>query len=540
MGSGSFRSVSPLRRRSQPPSALPQVHRFRACCSDRAANRARRWPLVESKSPVPTAAGQCISCPDFPCRWPCHRAPGAGGPAYLTLSVEPRNFPSPRPPRARGRRTLRWVADTITRAGESEGGVEAKWNVGVGGAMKPAMGRGAGPPDPDSSTRGRVVGRGVPLATQPSTRRCPTAPHHLHPVSTTLKPVPLPTRRVHSSSVAGAITPLLVPSDYRRYLTIIMAPVLRPTTLVAGLLLAAVSAVVTCAAGEYMTDSSSRSDPLKVALPLKTKPGRQGRIVGGRRVDRFDPSTGVQFIAKLFTRTKNGYGFYCGGTVVSDHPHVLTRAGCHPQVGDLVLLGGARLFTGLRAKVQAVAIHPSYDERGDLADLAVLTLHQIPTWKLRREEILPAQLNQRWDNPHGLYLTGFGATDKAARSAGSLQLKRGYQPVASWPTCYKITDLVQVPGLPHHGLPINEDAQVCLQGSNRSGALCERDVGGPMFRVENRLIREKGRLVEARVYVLYAISSYWIATETERCPQGKPNVGTKVAFYYKWIHSHMK
>ncbi|GAB0494710.1 hypothetical protein MMPV_009765 [Pyropia vietnamensis] len=314
-----------------------------------------------------------------------------------------------------------------------------------------------------------------------------------------------------------------------------MAPLLRSTALVAGLLLVATAAVAASTAGEFVAESSSRSDPLKAVLPT-----RRGRIVGGRRVDRFDPSTGVHFIAKLFTKTKNGYGFYCGGTVVSDHPHVLTRAGCHPQVDDLVLLGGARLFNGLEARVQAVAVHPQYDSRGDQADVAVLTLEKISTWKLRRAQILPVKLNKDWDNPRGFYLTGYGATDKAARSAASLQLKRGYQPVASWRTCRKITDAISVPGLPHNGLPVNEKAQVCLQGNSHSGALCERDVGGPMFRVQNRQIRENGRLVSVREYELYAISSYWIATVEERCPQGMPNIGTKVAYYYKWIQKQMK
>lgn len=317
-----------------------------------------------------------------------------------------------------------------------------------------------------------------------------------------------------------------------------MAPLVRPTTLVTGLLLAAAAAVAASAVAENVAVSSSRNEPLKATPPPAAKSGRRrGRIVGGRRVDDFDQSTGVHFIAKLFT--PDG-GFYCGGTVVSDYPHVLTRAGCEPRVGDLVRLGGARLFDGLVTRVRAVAIHPSYSPVGDVADVAVLTLDKVKPWKLRGAGVLPATLNKKWDNPHGLYLTGYGATDKAARSAGSLLLKRGYQPVAPWWRCRQVTNAIRVPGRPRVGLPTNRAAQVCLWGSSRSGALCERDVGGPMFRVKNRLLHHNGQPKTVRVYELYAISSYWIATVKERCPQGMPNIGSKVAYYHKWIQNQMK
>ncbi|KAK1862531.1 hypothetical protein I4F81_005099 [Pyropia yezoensis] len=313
-----------------------------------------------------------------------------------------------------------------------------------------------------------------------------------------------------------------------------MARLIRPTTLVTSLLLVAATAVAaSTTSAENVAVSSSRDHPLK-ATPA---PGRRGRIVGGRPVDDLDESTGVHFIAKLFTRDD---GFYCGGTVVSDYPHVLTRAGCSPQVGDIVRLGGARLFDGLVTRVRAVAVHHKYNPVGDVADVAVLTLEKVKPWKLRRAGVLPATLNKKWDNPHGLYLTGYGATDKAAQSAGSLQLKRGYLPVASWTHCRKITDAIRVPGLSRVGLPINPNAQVCLWGSNRSGALCERDVGGPMFRVKNRKINHNGQTETVRVYELYAISSFWIATTNERCPQGMPNIGSKVAEYYYWIQGQMK
>lgn len=325
-----------------------------------------------------------------------------------------------------------------------------------------------------------------------------------------------------------------------RHVLINMAHSLRSTIIAAGLLLAA-AAVASSAAGENTAVSSSRNGPLKGKAP--TSPvkggGRRGRIVGGRRVDDYDPSTGVHFIAKLFT--PDGNGFYCGGSLISEHPHVLTRAGCNPQVGDVVRLGGARLYDGVVTRVRAKAIHPRYNPVGDVADVAVLTLERIKPWEMRLWRLAPVTLNKKWDRPHGFYLTGYGATDKKARSAGSLQLKRGYQPVAPWWRCRRITRDIRVPGRTRIGLPINQAAQVCLWGSNRSGALCDRDVGGPMFRVKAKYVRaDKGRFVKVHVYIQYAISSYWIATPEQRCPQGMPNIGSRVSYYYGWIQRQMK
>lgn len=127
------------------------------------------------------------------------------------------------------------------------------------------------------------------------------------------------------------------------------------------------------------------------------------------------------------------------------------------------------------------------------------------------------------------------ATDNAAQNAGSLQLKRGYQPLRSWRMCREIMDSVRM--LDGMALPINESAQVCTNyKSLRSGALCERDVGGGMFRVDDKWVNG----IQVREYTLYAVSSYWIGTRSAVCPQGYPNVGTKLSFYADWIRQAMK
>jgi len=303
-----------------------------------------------------------------------------------------------------------------------------------------------------------------------------------------------------------------------------MARMTRPTTLIAALLLIAAS--FTAVTAVNTVESSDRKSPLAAKAPRR----RKGRIVGGSEVDDFDADTGVHFIAKLFLPDANG--FYCSGSVISKTGHVLTRAGCEPRVNDFVRLGGAHLYGGVQARVAKVSIHYQYDPAGDVADVAVLKLKGVSESQLRRAGIVPVFLNRVWDNPHGMYFTGYGATDAAALSAGSLTLKRAYLPVAPWWNCRRITDKIRVPGLPGLGLPISPAAQVCLRGDDGAGALCERDPGGPMYRVDTH--------GGVKFYTLYAVSSYWIGLGPgNRCPRAMPNVGSKVAFYYSWIMNQM-
>ncbi|GAB0492679.1 hypothetical protein MMPV_003947 [Pyropia vietnamensis] len=274
--------------------------------------------------------------------------------------------------------------------------------------------------------------------------------------------------------------------------------------------------------------SGGRNSPLAATPP----PRRQGRIVGGRTMTDLDPETGEQFLAKIFT--PDGAGFYCGGSLVS-RSHVLTRAGCNVFPGDVVRVGGAKLWDGLWYRVQKVTNHPAYNPAGDINDIAVLQLQPKSEAEMLRAGVVPVKMNQEFGNPHGFYVTGFGATDAAAATAGSLQLKRGYQPLRPWSKCREITNAVRLSdGSP---LPVFEAAQVCTNyGSHWSGALCERDVGGGMFRADDVWVNG----VRIKEYTLYAVSSYWIGTRTQICPQGYPNVGTKVAFYKDWIASAMR
>ncbi|GAB0490942.1 hypothetical protein MMPV_002183 [Pyropia vietnamensis] len=298
--------------------------------------------------------------------------------------------------------------------------------------------------------------------------------------------------------------------------------------------LAATAAAVAVAVAATAVNAQGRTDLVvedsNRGKPLAVSRGRRGRIVGGREVTELDRDNGAEFMSTLYTRSG---GMYCGAVLIS-FGHVLTRAGCNVQVGDIVRVGGVRLFQGVRLTVTKVTNHPQYDPNGDLNDIAVLKVTGATEATMVRAGAVPIKLVSKLGNPHGFYITGYGAVDKQSRTAGSLQLKRGYQPLKKWSTCKEILRFVRLAD--GRALPIDEKKQLCTNyQSTRSGALCDRDVGGPMYRSYYQLVNGKW----LKFFELYGISSYWIGTTSERCPQGLPNVGTSVPFYYNWIRANM-
>lgn len=169
---------------------------------------------------------------------------------------------------------------------------------------------------------------------------------------------------------------------------------------------AAVGVASMSSAAEVLTaHSGDRTTALVVPPP---PPTRRGRIVGGRAVSDVDPDTGSQFFMR------DGKGFFRGGSLVS-FSHILTRAGCHVQPGDVVRVGGAKLLDGLTFKVGKVTPHPGYNPDGDVHDIAVVTLADPPSEAAAvRTGVVPVAMNREFGRPHGFYVTGFGATDGAA------------------------------------------------------------------------------------------------------------------------------
>lgn len=260
------------------------------------------------------------------------------------------------------------------------------------------------------------------------------------------------------------------------------------------------------------------------------RPKRRARLVGGRVVSDKDAKTGAVFFTKIFT--PDGNGFYCAGSLVGPG-HVLTGAGCGVQVGDLLRVGGADLFSGLEVRVAAVAVHPKYAVLGDLYDVAVLSIADPPSEATYLAAgVVPVRMNGwKWGEgadaprPGAFEVAGFGAVSADAVAAGSLGLKVGTQPLSPWAACKAFTDRVPIPVAPATQVCTNVDAAASV-------TLCERDMGGPLFKVYS--------YGGANVYQLFGVASYWLReAEGAVCPKGLPNVYTRVEAVREWVWSVM-
>lgn len=298
-------------------------------------------------------------------------------------------------------------------------------------------------------------------------------------------------------------------------------------TLLAATAVAAGSAAVPAAAEALSLGNASRAHAVDVSAG---RAARRARLVGGRVVSDADAKTGAVFFTKFFTPDGNGY--YCGGSLVGPG-HVLTRAGCGVEVGDLVRVGGADLFSGVEVRVAAVTTHPHYAALGHLYDVAVVTIAEPPSEQTYLAAgVVPVRLNGwRWTEeadsprPRDFLVAGFGAVSADAAAAGSVSLKVGTQPLTPWATCTAYTERVPIPVAPA--------AQVCTNvGAAASVTLCERDMGGPLFKVY-----EYGG---TNVYQLFGVASYWLQEVGGlACVKGLPNVYTRVEAVREWVWSVM-
>lgn len=195
-----------------------------------------------------------------------------------------------------------------------------------------------------------------------------------------------------------------------------------------------------------------------------------------------DAKTGAAFFTKFFT--PDGSGYYCGGSLVGAR-HVLTRAGCGVEVWETCSASAARTcFPGVEVKVAGVTTHPHYAAVGDVYDVAVVTIADASSEQTYLVAgVVPARMNGwRWTEgagsprPTEFLVAGYGAVSADAAATGSMSLKVGTQPLTPWATCAAFTG--RVPN------PVAPAAQVCTNvGAAASVTLCERDMGGPLFKV---------------------------------------------------------
>ncbi|KAJ8704767.1 hypothetical protein PYW08_012087 [Mythimna loreyi] len=214
------------------------------------------------------------------------------------------------------------------------------------------------------------------------------------------------------------------------------------------------------------------------AARIRQREARQmsSRIIGGMPSQSGDNP----YLAGLLITLTTGQMSVCSGTLLSSKK-VLTAGRCwndgYSQGRSVqVVLGSTQLFYGSRYSVTGISVHPGFNAKKMINDLAMLTLSWGVTYS---RYIQPALLPPRGVNSTfkgvSARVSGFGKTsDWSSVGPETVQNAVSVAVIGTdwWDCWYK---------LPQR--PYNDDKLICTSGDNGWGA-CGGDLGGPLV-IEN-------------------------------------------------------
>ncbi|KAJ8704765.1 hypothetical protein PYW08_012085 [Mythimna loreyi] len=200
------------------------------------------------------------------------------------------------------------------------------------------------------------------------------------------------------------------------------------------------------------------------------------RIIGGMPSEWGDNP----YLAGLLITLTTGQMSVCSGTLLTSKK-VLTAAQCwydgYSQGRNVeVVLDSLKLFTGYRRPVTGISVHPGFDPRKMINDLAMLTLRwEVSFYKDVHPALLPPRgLNSTFQGMSAR-VSGFGKTSNWSPIGPDTVQNAVNVPVSgnTWWDCYY--------RLPQR--PYSYDKLICTSGDNGWGA-CGGDLGGPLV-IEN-------------------------------------------------------
>jgi secreted trypsin-like serine protease len=207
---------------------------------------------------------------------------------------------------------------------------------------------------------------------------------------------------------------------------------------------------------------------------------------------------------------------FCGGTLLSEQ-YVLTAAGCLQSrqasnvvvlVGDVDYTTGAETPTAAVYEVSAFIVHPNFDPKTRLNDIALIKLAKPVTFNAGvRAALLPSTIqlstNQLFTNSKA-ELTGWGATSMGGPD--STKLQKTQTTVIPNTVCAQSYGNIQ-------------NSQICT--FTRGTGSCSNDTGGPLT-----------VKIQQQTFVVGVVSY------AKGCASSSPEVNTRVTSYVLWIKSN--
>lgn len=250
--------------------------------------------------------------------------------------------------------------------------------------------------------------------------------------------------------------------------------------------------------------------------------GRSTRIVNGLFFAEALAS-GSRFVVKFFYDDEAN--FYCGGSLIG-YPYVLTSAHCGIVEGDNVRVGGRQIRSGYKATVEQVIIHPNFNRKTLVSDIAIVKLSGLEDKRVLLDNgVEAARINRNRKYPRDgdrFLVSGHGSKNENGKGVAE-ELLSTRQTVHEHKKC--VQEITQG--------ELKHDKTYLCAGDGARSTSCVGDSGTALWRYVVKT-NKKGK-VRARYFEIIGVVSFGEVTDESLCPRGPPTVYQRVAEHQGWI-----